>query len=383
VRPSGDRSQLFTLGLAASWVLCVALPLTISVLLERSARGLPLLGVAVWVVLLRVARRLTPTARCDRLLLYGDYAQALALCEQELAVASPAAWVGTRRIAWMNRRANALLRSGHLSAALVAALEALDARPDPETVANCAECLLWLNRYPEANTAARIALSLTRERSVSANAVLAHILLAEGRPAEAQALAQAGMADIEALLPFVQPAHHVALLAALCRAERTLDDITHARRHLAALQQAARRDPMLQAQAMLEEADGLATGSGEDRVQALDLLAHAIQLAPHYVCWFLAQPHTLLELRDEPQLASLAARARANWLVACGSMGAPEAGAPPATFVAVELSAAQARGYVRPAPYASWRALVVQVLALAGTLTLLIWWTWRFFLVGA
>jgi tetratricopeptide (TPR) repeat protein len=350
--------------------------------MDRSWHGLPLLGVALWFVLLRAARWLTPATRCNRLLARGEYVQAIGLCEGELALAGPNAWHGTRRVAWLNRRTNALLGAGRLSEALVAALEAVEARPDPETLANCAECLLWLNRYQEAAEAARAALALTRERSVSGLAVLAHTLLAEGRPAEAQAMAQAGMADVEALLPFVRPAHHVALLAALCRAEHTLDDTKRAQKHLAMIRRAAQRTPLLQAQALLEEADGLATGDDTARAQARELLEHAIQLAPHYVCWFLQQPYTLHELRDEPQFAQLADRARADWVRAVGPARLPEQGAPPPTFVAVELAAAQQHGYVRPAPSASWRALVVQALTLAGTLALLVWWTWRFFLVG-
>ena len=381
--PTGDRSQLFTLALAGSWMLCVALPLAVSVWMDRSWHGLPLLGVAVWFVLLRAARWISPATRCTRLLARGEYVQAIGLCEGELALAGPNAWRGTRRVAWLNRRTNALLGAGRLSEALVAALEAVEARPDPETLANCAECLLWLNRYQEAAEAARMALALTRERSVSGLAVRAHTLLAEGRPAEAQAMAQAGMADVEALLPFVRPAHHVALLAALCRAERALDDATQAQKHLAMLRRAARRNPLLQAQALLEEADGLATGDDTARAQARELLDRAVQLAPHYVCWFLQQPYTLHELRGEPQFAQLAQRARADWVRAVAvTARLPEQGAPPATFVAVELAAAQQRGYVRPAPSASRSALVVQALTLAGTLALLVWWTWRFFLVG-
>jgi tetratricopeptide (TPR) repeat protein len=378
----GDHSRYFTLALAASWMLIVAVPLIVSVWQDSSWHGIPLLGVAIWFALQRAARWILPAAHCDRLLRRGEYAQAQAVCERALGVTGSNAWHGNRRIAWLNHRTTALLGAGCLSQALVAALEAVDARPDPETLANCAECLLWLNRYQEAAEAARAALALTRERSVSGLAVLAHTLLAEGRPAEAQALAQAGMADVEALLPFVRPTHHVALLTALCRAERTLDDFAQAHKHLAMLRRAARRNPLLQAQALLEAADGLATGDDAERGQAYALLEQAIQLAPHYVCWFLTQPLTLHELRGDPHFAQLAQRAREDWVRAANSPLPPEQGAPPPTFVAVELAAVRERGYVRPAPAASWRALVAQALTLGGTLALMVWWTWRFFLLG-
>lgn len=384
MRPVGDRSQIFALVLGGAWVVFAALPLALSMLIGRPARGLPLLGVAVWFVLLRGARWLSPASRCDELLRRGDYAEARALCDTELAIGGPTAWHGNRRIAWLNRRTSALLGVGQLSAALVAALEALEARPDPETLANCAQCLLWLNRYNEAAGAARLALSLTRERSISSHAVLANVLLAEGRPAEAQAMAQAGVADIEALLPLVQPAHHVALLAVLCRIERALDNAALADTHLATLRRVARRNPLLRAYALLEEADELATGEEDERAQAFELLERAIQLAPHYACWYVTQPFTVHELRDEPRFTLLVEWARTIWSRNTGSGGQlPDQGAPPTAFVAMELAMAQQRGYVRPAPHASRRALAVQVLTLAGTLALLVCWTWRFFLQGS
>lgn len=370
--------------LSGAWVVFAALPLVLSILIGRPARGLPLLGVAVYFALLRVARWLSPASRCDQLLRRGDYAEAQALCDTELVVQGSTAWRGNRRVAWLNRRTSALLGVGRLSEALVAALEALEARPDPETLANCAQCLLWLNRYDEAAGAARLALSLTRERSISSHTVLANVLLAEGRPAEAQAMAQAGVADIEALLPLAQPAHHVALLAVLCRIERVLDNTVMARAHLATLRHVARRNPLLRGYALLEEADGLATGDDDERAQAFELLERAIQLAPHYACWYVAQPYTLHELRDEPRFTLLMEWARTTWSRNTGlSSTVPDHGAPPTSFVAMELAMAQQRGYVRPAPHASRRALVIQVLTLAGTLALLVCWTWRFFLQGA
>jgi tetratricopeptide (TPR) repeat protein len=384
VKPVGDRIRLFTLALAWAWLLLVALPLVASVELRWPAQGLPLLGVGIWFVVLRLARWFTPSTHCDRLLRAGSYARALELCERELAVQGPYAWHGTRRVAWLNRRTNALLGVGRLSEALVSALDALGLRPDPETLANCALCLLRLNRYDEAAGAARLALSLTRERSVSANATLANVLLAHGQPAEAQAAAQAGLADIEALLPLVQPAHHAALLAALCRADRALEDDQALRTHLAALRRLAARHPALQAVALLEEADDLAGGEQRERARAFALFEEAIALAPHYAWWFIGQPYALHELRSDPRFALLTQRARTDWLLKAGAPSVPpDQGAPPPTYVTMELATAQRRGYARPGARISRAGLAAQVLTLAGTFALLLWWTWHFFLAGS
>ena len=384
-RAVGDRSAGFTLALAGAWVVCVGLPLAASVLLARPFRGLPLLGPAIWLALLRGARWISPPARCERLLRRGRYAEAAALCETELSIRGPGAWHGNRRLAWLNRLTSALLGAGRLGEASVAALEALAGRPDPETLANLAQCLLALNRYREAAEAARLALSLTRNRSVSAHAVLANVLMAEGRPAEAQATAQSGMADIEALLPYVQPAHHVALLAALCRADRALGDDAQARAHLAALRKAAGRNPLLQAYVLLEEADARASWGDVDG--AFTLLEQASHLATHLACWFAQQPYVLDELMSDPRLLNLMDRARSEWMRraegAENERLAPDQGAAPPAYVAMELASAQQRGLARPAPHASWQALAVQVTTLGATLALLVWWTWTFFLSGA
>jgi tetratricopeptide (TPR) repeat protein len=380
---TGDRNRLFTLALVATWILFVALPILASVALERPFRGLPLLGVAIWFVLLRSVRWLTPPSRCERLLRRGQYANAVELCARELALQGSAEWQGTRRIAWLNRRTTALLGAGRLSEALTSALDALEARPDPETLAECGQCLLALNRYDEAERVARLAFALTRERSINALAVLADVLLAQGRPAEAQALAGAGLADISALLPFVQPAHHAALLAALARAERGLDHFKAAHERLIALRRVTRRNPVLQAQALLEEADALAQCDPAGRDAAFVALEAAIERGPQAVCWFLEQPYTLHELRDDPRFAPLAARARAEWLRLAASRVPPDAGAPPSAFVAMELTVAEEHGYTRPAAASSRRALAMQGMTLAGTLLLLVLWTWQFFLAGA
>jgi hypothetical protein len=384
VKGIGDRSRWYVFGLAASWVACVALPLGLSVLLNRFAYGLPLLGVGVWYVAMRAGRLASPPARCDRMLARGQFEQAAVLAERELTVTGRDAWHGTRRLAWLNRLSTALTGLGRYGAGLVLAAEALAAHPDPETLSNCAQCLLWLNRYDEAEEAARTALVLTRGRSVSANAVLATVALAKGQPAEAEAAARSGLNDVEALLPFVQPAHQAALLAALCRAERELDEVAQAEKHLRALRRTARRNPFLQAQALMEEADALASGAAPTRLAALERMARAAVLAPHYVCWYLSQPTTLFEVRGEAAYRAMLEAARANWLGALPPAEAvAQAGAPSRIHIAVELAAAAERGYARPARHASWAGLVIQACALVGTLGLLVWWTWRFFLAGA
>ncbi|HEX9413652.1 MAG TPA: hypothetical protein VF916_09135, partial [Ktedonobacterales bacterium] len=258
------------------------------------------------------------------------------------------------------------------------------AHPNPETLGNCAQCLLWLNRYEEAATAARLAQSLTRERSVSAHAVLAHVLLAHGQPAEAEAMARSGLSDVEALLPFAQSAHRVSLLAALCRAERALDDPILAHKHLRALQKAARHNPFLEAQVLMEEADELASGDEAAQARALALLERASHLAPHYVCWHAQQPATLFEVRSAPRYAALIEEAHASWTRIGGpSRVPPKASAALAARIASQLAVARERGSARPAAHQNWDALAAQGFALLGTLALLVWWTWRFFLAGA
>lgn len=383
-RGTGDRNQLFTLALGTSWVVCVGLPLVISIWLRRPFGGVPLFGVLIWFLLLRLARRISPTAHCDRLIARGDYTQAEAICERELALEGPSAWRGNRRIAWLNRRSNALLGTGRLSEALTSAMEALSTRPDAETLAIGAQCLLWLNRYEEAGQLARLALTLTRERSINALSVLATVLISQGQPAEGKALAIAGLSDISALLPFVQPAHHVALMASLCRAERSLNETAHTRARLRTMRRLARHNAMLRALALMEEADSFAPAEGAEREQVFGAVEQAIWLAPHVVCWYLAQPYTLYEVREDLRYPHLAGRARAEWLrVAARGTAAPDQGAPPKAFVVMELAIAADKGYARPAAHASRRALAAQGITLACTLLLLVLWTWQFFLAGS
>ena len=191
MKPIRDYSHLFTRGLIGVWLLAVALPLVVSLLLGQPGGGIPLAGVVLWFALLRAARWLSPPVRADALMRRGKYAEALALCDQALAARDEGAWTGGRRLIWLNRRTSALLGAGRAGAALVTALEAMEVSADPETLGNCAMALVRLNRYDEAIAAARLALSLSRERSVVGNAALALALLARGLPAEAEALARA------------------------------------------------------------------------------------------------------------------------------------------------------------------------------------------------
>jgi hypothetical protein len=236
-----------------------------------------------------------------------------------------------------------------------------------------------LNRYDEAATVARLTLSLTRERSVIAHTVLAEVHLAQRHPAEAQAAANAGLADIEALLPFVQSAHYVAVLAALCRAERLLDHHAPAKRHLATLRKAARGSPSLMVWDHLQHAD--AQASSGDRDGALRQLDLAMEAAPHATSWFIAQSGTLVSLREEPEFSVMAERAQARWHAQAGlPPGAPESSAALETDVARVLASARILGVARPARHASMGAMLAQGLTLASTLAMLAWWMWRFFL---
>ena len=109
---------------------------------------------------------------------------------------------------------------------------------------------------------ARLALSLSRERSISANAALAGATLARGLPAEAEALAQAAFSDVQMLLPLARREHYVACLATLCRAQRELNRSAAASHAFEVLRKAPRHIQPLQALALVEEAERLATNNG-------------------------------------------------------------------------------------------------------------------------
>lgn len=413
MKPIRDYSSLFTRGLIGVWLLAVALPLVVSLLLGQPGGGIPLAGVVLWFVLLRAARWLSPPVRADAFMRRGKYAEALALCDQALAARDEGAWTGGRRLIWLNRRTSALIGAGRAGEALVTALEALEVSADPETLGNCAMALVRLNRYDEAIAAARLALSLSRERSVVGNAALALALLARSLPAEAEALARAGLEDATSLLPFVRPEHYALCLAALCRALRAqnapavlvtdpgatstsaserpdaapaapsrplagagaVGRNAQAARYLDQLRDATRGSPYLRAIALLEEADALAEAAGaEERV--FSLLAEAHRLAPEYALWFVAQPATFDRLRADERLAPYLSAAAAR-------IEAERAAVPNAELVELELANARGAARPRPAPQSSREAMLVQVATLAGTFALLLIWAYRFFIAGA
>jgi tetratricopeptide (TPR) repeat protein len=375
MKPIGDQSRLFTVALGASWLVAVALPIALSALVGQSWDGLPLLGVVMWIVLLRAARWLSPAGRADALMRVGRYADALAMAERALGVHGGGAWIGRRRLVWLNRRTNALLALGRTDTALSAALEAVESSPDPETLGNCALALLYLNRCEEAASAARLVLALTRERSLVGNTVLATVMLAKNMPAEAEALARAGLADARALIPLVRPEHYAACVCALSRAQRLQGRKVGADRTLNDLRKSSHRGSLPRAMILCEEADSLAD-IPEEHGQAAALLASASEMAPGYVSWFVSQRTTLTAMRDDPRLAPLVSNATQT-------LASRNVGAPPADLVAMMLVEAEHAARPRPVPQSSREALLMQVLTLGGTFALLIWWTWRFFLVSA
>lgn len=382
VQPVRDRSREFAIGLTVAWFALVALPLLISVAVGRSFGGLPVVGLLAWLVLMRVARWISPAARTDALFTKGRAADALRICEQALAVSDDGAWVGARRLVWLNRRTAALLALGRGDEALDAALTAMGAAADPETVSNCALALLRLNRYDAAAEMAQLALTLTNERSLLGHAVLAQVMLARGKPAEAEALAYAGLEDVRALLPYVRPDHHVLCLAALSRALRFEGRlggggpkrVQQAARALSDLRRAAIKHPRLRAVTFLESADELSADS-ETESQAGELLALALDANAPFVYWYVAQPRTLAGLRGSVRFDALERASRDR-------LGGMNVAAPSPEQVSAALAAAEHEGHTKAAQQTSWLALAVQIITLASTVALLVLWTWRFFLYG-
>jgi tetratricopeptide (TPR) repeat protein len=371
---TGDRSRIFTLGLAISWFLIVALPIIISVRTTQSWEGLPLLGVVVWYLGLRLARLLSPAVRADADMRHGSYVAAAERCRRALAVTGVGAWTGTRRLVWLNRYTTALWMLGKPDEALTAALEAVNISSDPETLGNCAAALLAMNRYTEAASAARLAQSLSRERSVSANATLAGATLARGLPADAEAMAMAAFTDVQALLPLARREHYAACLAVLCRSERALKRDEAANEAFITLQKAPGSIQALHALALVEEAERLAAASaGKDRV--FDLLSDAYERNAPYVLWYFTQPDSFTSLRDDPRYQKTIAAADER-------EGEIAAQAPSVERVAIALTNAQKTGHPRPAPQSSQVALLAQIATLSATLALLTWWTWAFFIGG-
>ncbi len=374
MRPVGDSSRIFAAGLALSWLVLVALPLRLSLSHGDPLHGLPLLGVVLWIGLLRAARTLSPAAHADALLRRGRYDEALAICERALAVAGLGEWTGTRRLVWLNRRTSALLALGRGDGALTSALEALEISADPETLGHCALALLWLNRYDEAAAAARLALSLTRERSLTSNAVLAAVHLAQGRPAEAEAMAQAGRSDARALMPITHPERYALCIAALCRVGRQQGKNVAVEHYLDDLRQATGDLAQLRGIALVEEAEELAAAAS-GQAEAFALLADAFDASPDYVEWYVSQPDTFRALRADPRYAHVHETAIAR----CADLAGK---APDGELVALVLATARLDAHARPAIQSSRTALAMQVLTLSGTLLMLIWWTWRFFLLS-
>jgi tetratricopeptide (TPR) repeat protein len=374
MRVVGDRSRLFSVALVASWLLIVTLPLVASIALGDPLQGLPLLGVLLWFGLLRLARYLSPAARADALMRRGRAAEVLALADRALAVKGSNAWSGSRRLVWLNRRTTALLLLGRAGEALAAALEAVALSPDPETLSNLALALLRLNRYEEAARTARVAIDLTRERSVLAHTVYAMVKLAQGMPAEAEALSRAGLMDVQALLPLVRPEHHVACLVALTRAERAQGEREVAIELVRDLKRAAHQSPPLRAAALLEEAQNLGD-TPKDHDRAFALLNQANERDPHYTRWYITQPGTLAQLREDERFAAYTEAATEE-------LDRIQAGAPDAERVAQAVEVAQQDAMARPAQQSSRAALALQVLTLAATLLLLLAWTWRFFVLA-
>jgi len=388
LRPARDLSHLFTWLVLISWSLVVALPLLVSFALNRQLRGLPLLGVLLWFGLVRLGRWLSPAGRAEGLLRRGRYREALVLTDRALAVQGTGTWIGTRRLAWLNRRTTALTALGQGDMVL-AALEALAISADPETLGNCALALLRLNRYDEATSATRLALTLTRERSVLGNTVLASIKLARGKPAEAEALARSSVEDARALLPLVRQEHYALCLAALCRATQALvrqplppqqgkrawPTQEMVRQYLLELRDAARRHAPLRAVGLAEEAEVLSWAE-ETRSEALARLNEAVKLGTEYVLWLIAQPGTFARLRGDERFAPLAEQAEARLERLRDVAPSPE-------MVSAALGAAEKATQPRPTEQANSLALITQVITLGSTFVLLLLWTWRFFITGS
>lgn len=364
-----DGSRLFTMVATLSWVALVLAPLLVSIALDSPVSGAPLVGVVLWLLLLRLARWLSPITHADRLMHRGSYIEALEMCDQSLAVTGQGAWVGRRRLAWLNRRVTALLGLGRYDEALAAALHAMEASPDPETIANLAVVLLRLNRYAVAIEVAREVSRLTNRRSVRANATLAWTMLARGQPAEAEALARVSLVDIEALAPYVRRENHAASLSALCRAQRVQGMRRQANASLARLRRAVKGAPMLAAIALLEEAGLLM----DEPARAAEAVTYAYASDPAYTGWYLTQPGSLPFLRATPDIAPLfthgaeaIARMRAN--------------APDDEVIRRLLGLVRPEERARPIQQRSGAALNTQLATLAATLALLLIWMWRFFI---
>ncbi|HLY30895.1 MAG TPA: hypothetical protein VKQ36_07685, partial [Ktedonobacterales bacterium] len=213
------------------------------------------------------------------------------------------------------------------------------------------------------------------------------VMLARGMPAEAEALARAGLTDIDALTPLAHPMSHMLCLTTLARAERAqelLDDIDE---RLVDMQKIARRNSTLRAMALVEEADSLLISQDNEgnvitqddqvtRSQVFRLLAEAYDLAPYYVLWYVRQPGTFAALQDDMRLAPALTLAEEEYAQLAHS-------APDGLRVAAVLAMAQRTGKRRPARQSDQAALGAQAITLAATLVLLLLWMWRFFIASS
>ena len=201
------------------------------------------------------------------------------------------------------------------------------------------------------------------------------VMRARGLPAEAEALALAAFNDVQALLPLARREHYTACLAILCRAERILKRKDAGERAYAALQKAPGRIRALEALALVEDAERQPHDAG-GRDRAFALLTDAFERNAPYVLWYFTQPDSFAALRADPrcQRTITAADEREARLATS---------APSSDTVALALALAEKEGHSRPAPQSSHAALYAQIATLTATLTLLIWWTWSFFIVGS
>ncbi len=127
--------------------------------------------------------------------------------------------------------------------------------------------------------------------------------------------------------------------------------------------------------ALLEQADSLAEAPAQ-RDYAFALLEQARKLSPQYVLWYLGQPDTLQGLYEDPRLPLYIATVKAALLEI------PTVPAPSSTEITAALAATHRSASARPAPQSSQGALTAQILTLAGTVALLVWWAVHFYLTG-
>ena len=181
--------------------------------------------------------------------------------------------------------------------------------------------------------------------------------------------------DARALLPLVRSEHYALCLAALVRSLRAQGKHRLAARFWDDLRDACKGRKGLRAIALTEDADRM-LDTPENRVQALTRLAEAYAEAPDYVLWYVAQAGTLTVLRTEAEFTVMERKAAERFEALAKQ-------APSLEEVAAALAVARADASPRPARQSSWQALLMQIVTLSGTLALLLWWAWTFFLSGS